>query len=128
MPRDDTRVWQELRALRAAPVGQAAEDEDRRAVFAAALRQSQELADAAAVAGYATKPLALFYCLSQGVRALAAALVDDDGWRIVGHGASVTSAEPLMASRVSPKPTIRCDRRDAFSMLQAVHGLPAITE
>jgi hypothetical protein len=65
--------WQPIRALRAAPTGSAAADHDRRATFVASLRQAEELAEAARVAGYAARPLPLFYCLSQAGRAIAAA-------------------------------------------------------
>jgi hypothetical protein len=58
--------------LRAAPP-LAAQDPEPRAVFSAALQQSEELFAAAEVAGPAAKPLPLFYALSQAGRAIAAA-------------------------------------------------------
>lgn len=84
--------WQPIRALRAAPTGSAAADPDRRATFVASLRQAEELAEAARVAGYAARPLPLFYCLSQAGRAIAAAHLAAP-WQLRGHGLSVTTAQ-----------------------------------
>jgi hypothetical protein len=122
------RIWQELRALRASPVGNAANDRERRAVYAAALRQAQELADAATSAGYATKALLLFYCLGQAARAIAATRIDDDAWRIVGHGASVEPSSPLFETTIRPKPSNRREGRDAFTALHAIENAEPITQ
>jgi hypothetical protein len=70
-----TRAWQSLRVLRAQPPGGVNSDE-RRAVFTAALEQSEQLMRAARDVGYAARPLPLFYSLSQAGRAIAAAV----GW------------------------------------------------
>jgi len=122
-------LWRELRALRAAPVGQAREDDDRREVFAAALRQSQEFADAADEAGYATKPLPLYYAFSQGVRAIAAAGLDDPAWRVRGHGAAVKPAEALLSTAIIPNAVVSADTRDAVTAVQQLdQGLPALVE
>lgn len=67
--------WRVLRGLRVSPPGAAADDRDRSGTFQTALEQSQQLMDAAERAGYATRPLQLFYALSQGGRAVAAASV-----------------------------------------------------
>ena len=48
-------------------------DEARRQVFQSALAQAEELWDAAAVVGAASRPLPLFYCVSQAGRAVCAA-------------------------------------------------------
>lgn len=115
--------WQRLRAMRAAPTGLAAGDPHRRAVHAAALRQAQELADAAVVAGYATKPLMLFYALSQGVRAVAAARIADDAWRVRGHGASVEAATTILSTEVIPAESrVRKATRNGFSALQTAEN------
>ncbi len=76
--------------MRAQPTGKAygAADPDgitRRDVFAAALAQAEELADAAETAGYASRPLPLFYMLSQAGRAIAAAYAEED-WQYRLHG------------------------------------------
>jgi hypothetical protein len=58
-------------------------------VFAAALRQSEELFDAAKAVSAAAKPLPLFYGLSQAGRAITAARDQDAGWKSYGHGLKV---------------------------------------
>src|SRR4051812_39627121 len=83
-------AWRSIRALRAAPP-LLARDGERRAVFSAALQQSEELFAAAAKAGPASKPLPLFYALSQAGRAIAAAHNAAETWRIAGHGLTVTA-------------------------------------
>jgi hypothetical protein len=119
---DRDKTWQEIRALRASPPTRVAQDQDRRAVFGAALRQAQELADASAASGYATRPLPLFYCFSQGLRAVSAVHVDDDAWRIRGHGAKVITKTPLLETSVVPKPSNPSGTRDALSALQLLAG------
>jgi hypothetical protein len=95
-------AWQEIRALRAAPPGLAADDDDRRATFDAALRQAQELAEASAAAGYAAKPVPLFYALSQAGRAIAASRLNGD-WRLRGHGlAAADQTKGVLGSTVKP--------------------------
>lgn len=65
--------WRQVRSKRASPPGFAEADEARREVFQAAVAQSEELWDAAATSGPASRPLPLFYCLSQAGRAVCAA-------------------------------------------------------
>jgi hypothetical protein len=86
-------------------------------VFGAALQQAQELADAAAVTGYATRALPLFYCFSQGIRAASAAMVGDHAWRVRGHGARVATSTPILQSTITPKPSSQGESRDALSTL-----------
>jgi hypothetical protein len=101
-----------------------AAEPDRRAVFAAALQQAEEFFDAACEAGYATKPVALFYALSQAGRALAAAWGREDVWQLAGHGLSVpalpsASEESALAEtpmRISPR------QADSFGVVSAVTG------
>jgi hypothetical protein len=119
---DDRNPWQELRALRAEPPGLAAKDVDRRAVLSASLQQAQELADATAASGYATKALPLFYCFSQGLRAIAAARIDSSAWQIRGHGARVSTASPILDTSVIPRPTARTEAQDALSALHTIVG------
>jgi hypothetical protein len=73
-----------IRASRAEPPG-LAQEEQRRAVYGPALSQFEELMGAADAASAQTRPLALFYALSQGGRAIAAARLQGD-WRLKGHG------------------------------------------
>jgi hypothetical protein len=74
-----------IRATRASPFGLARDDPDRRAVYGAALGQFQELMTAANDSSAASRPLPLFYALSQAGRAIAADRADDP-WRLRGHG------------------------------------------
>jgi hypothetical protein len=102
----NTPEWQSIRALRAVPTGLAAADAHRRRTFAAALRQAQELANAAQVAGYAAKPLPLFYSLSQAGRAIAAAHLPGQ-WVLRGHGLRIRGETPdaLLRTVVEPAGT-----------------------
>ncbi|MFD5482037.1 YaaC family protein [Streptomyces hawaiiensis] len=81
-------VWRELRGLRTGLAGPARATAERRAVFVAALEQAQQFTEAAEAAGPATRPVQIFYALSQFGRAIAAAsgLLGQDGWRLKGHG------------------------------------------
>jgi len=81
----------QIRATRASPPGYASADRQRRQVYSAALAQFDELIEAAAAVGPASRPLPLFYALSQAGRAIAAAHVQEP-WRLRGHG---LSAKPL---------------------------------
>ena len=78
-------AWRGLRGLRADPPG-LAKSGARRNVFGAALEQSEQLFKGASRLGAATRPINLFYGLSQAGRALAAALDDSDRWQFRGHG------------------------------------------
>nr|WP_167546328.1 YaaC family protein [Streptomyces zinciresistens] len=57
-------------------------------MFVAALEQAQQFTEAAESAGPATRPVQIFYALSQFGRAIAAAsgLLGQDKWRLKGHG------------------------------------------
>ncbi|MFD8968171.1 YaaC family protein [Streptomyces sp. NPDC059568] len=80
-------AWEKLRASRADPPGKASSGA-RRKTYAAALEQAEQMFRAAAVVGPATRPLQVFYGLSQAGRAIAAAAADLKGedWRLDGHG------------------------------------------
>jgi hypothetical protein len=73
-----------IRASRARPPGLADEGE-RRAVYGTALTQFEELMAAAEMASAQTRPLSLFYALSQAGRSIAAAHLPEE-WRLKGHG------------------------------------------
>src|SRR5215204_3931755 len=89
-------------ALRAEPTGLAARDADRKKSFRAALRQAEELAQAADVVSYAVKPIQLFYALSQAGRALAAAR-SPHPWVSRSHGLECRSAGMnVLAATVAP--------------------------
>jgi hypothetical protein len=102
--------WRDIRAMRAEPPGLVAGDEGRRLVFSAALQQAEELHQAAAHTGFASRPLPLFYALSQGGRAIAAAR-SQRAWKIKGHGMKCTSGSSvleakLMVTRQGAVPTV----------------------
>jgi hypothetical protein len=102
----------------------AANDAERRAVFGAALQQSEDLFAASAAVGDASKPLPLFYALSQAGRAITAAHNPEAGWRIKGHGLSVRSddADSHLAQTII-RPTPQNDGTDAFgSVAQALRS------
>ena len=91
---DDTKwaghevIWRHLRGLRHNPPGFANAPGARRSVFGAALEQSEQLLTAARSVGFASRPILLFYGLSQAGRAIAAGstLADGSSWQLAGHG------------------------------------------
>jgi hypothetical protein len=87
-------VWRHLRAMRHQPPGFATRGERRR-VFGAALEQAEQLFISAATAGYASRPVALFYGLSQAGRAIAAAstLATGVDWKLKRHGIEVANLD-----------------------------------
>lgn len=93
--------WQMLRALRHDPPHLAQGDAARRLLFSAALEQSEQLFRAAEATETDTRPLLLFYGLSQSGRALRAAADPGTEWdRTKGHGIKVTgeSVDTQLAS------------------------------
>jgi len=82
--------WRTLRRMRSMPPGATGPDDGRRRTFQAALEQAEQFLKAAASVGYDTKPVQVFYGLSQAGRAIAAASerLTDDEWRLTGHGLS----------------------------------------
>lgn len=85
--------WRMLRALRHDPPGLARQDPDRAALFSAALEQSEQLFRAAETTSSDTRPLLLFYGLSQSGRALRAVCDQGDRWaRAGGHGITVVGS------------------------------------
>src|SRR2546427_405952 len=70
MPDD---VWYHLRSSRSQPPGLAGSDDDRRAVYVAAMEQFEELMGASGRVSAATRPLTVFYALAQAGKAIVAA-------------------------------------------------------
>jgi hypothetical protein len=96
----------DLRALRFAPPGFAGRGA-RRQVFQAALDQCEQFLVAAHGAGYATRPVQLFYALSQAGRAIVAASprIGNQSWQVTGHGISAkTSAQTVADVTVTAAP------------------------
>lgn len=69
---DAEQAWERLRASHWSPPGRAAGG-SRQKTYAAALEQSEQTFQAAAAVGTATRPMQVFYGLSQAGRAIAAA-------------------------------------------------------
>ncbi|QPP05251.1 hypothetical protein G4Z16_01330 [Streptomyces bathyalis] len=84
---DADEAWERLRASRWKPPGKAGTGA-RRKTYSAALEQTEQMFRAASVVGPATRPLQVFYGLSQAGRAIAAAAVALKGedWRLITHG------------------------------------------
>ena len=117
-----TESWRSIRSLRAELpahiAGVLASNPARLETFHSALEQSQQQLAAAARIGYESRPLNLFYGLSQAGRAIAAAsarLDESKGhpWRASGHGVKfqVPLVEDLFHSRVM----VASSQRDLFS-------------
>ena len=129
MPRD---AWRPVRALRVAPPGLAGEGHPR-AVFGASLEQAEQFLVAASTVGYATKPVPLFYALSQAGRAIAAASIEDDTWDVTSHGLVVPPEQPLRA-RLDPFAQVPAtllyaqpQERDSFGVLARATGSAVFT-
>jgi hypothetical protein len=104
-------AWRSVRAQRSSPPGLAEVDDEPRAVFQAALAQSEELWDAAATSSAASRPLPLFYCLSQASRAVCAAWTLEAEWRPESHGLRRrVSNDPTPLERVFNYATSLSDR------------------
>ncbi|KQV16010.1 MULTISPECIES: hypothetical protein [unclassified Kitasatospora] len=84
-------IWRELRQMRHRPPGRASSG-DRRATFTSSLEQAEQMFRAAATVGYATRPLLLFYGISQAGRAVAAAAVkaSQNDYALRSHGIATT--------------------------------------
>ncbi|WP_024876840.1 YaaC family protein [Saccharomonospora piscinae] len=84
-------VWEQLRATRWNPPAPAATTDERRATYVFALEQAEQMFRAATTVGPATRPLLVFYGLSQAGRAIMAAassIGSGDAWKLNGHGIS----------------------------------------
>jgi hypothetical protein len=79
-------AWRKIRALRHKPPNHAQEG-DRKLLFSAAVKQSEQLFKFADVADYETTPILLYYGLYQAARAIAASMAEDGlKWELSGHG------------------------------------------
>jgi hypothetical protein len=120
--------WQSIRLLRARPPQRVRGDDERLAVFVAALEQAEQLMRAAEAVGPAARPLPLFYSLSQAGRAIAAARLKDK-WRLAGHGLEAKGDSAQLLRRcVSPKPRNRGDRQDSLSGVALSVGSDLLTK
>lgn len=96
-------AFRELRALRYDPPGYAKEGA-RRTTFQSALEQCEQFLAAASDAGYATRPVQMFYALSQASRAIVAASprIANQAWRVNGHGLTAQTGENVADTTVTP--------------------------
>ncbi|MFI6689185.1 YaaC family protein [Streptomyces sp. NPDC050485] len=116
-------AWEWLRASRSEPPGRA-NSGSRRKTYATALEQAWQMFQAAAAVGPATRPLHVFYGLSQAGRAIAAAAWELKGedWRLDAHGIKTTGFD-----RDFPDIEIRTDRagtQGSFPRLSQLLGSP----
>jgi hypothetical protein len=122
-----------IRALRATPPGRAARSGERRRVFTSALEQFDQLLDAAGAVGPASRPLPLYYAVSQATTAIAAALVQTDRpWRPGSHGLVVGEPDRkwLGQTQVRTQPATGKKKPcpdDSFSILCDVLRRPTFT-
>ncbi|MEV6488326.1 hypothetical protein AB0M20_06790 [Actinoplanes sp. NPDC051633] len=118
-------AWRTIGTLRSAPPGLAREGL-RRQIFGAALQQAEELARAAEAVGYASKPLPLFYMLSQAGRAIVAAHHPNKA-EIRGHGLSfhLDQEEKILTGGLkTPKPPAE----GAFQDVACATGSPGLSK
>ncbi|NUK09406.1 hypothetical protein HRW18_15615 [Streptomyces lunaelactis] len=115
----DGGVWGWLRRTRSAPPSAAAADPGRRKVYTSALEQAEQLFRAASTVGPATRPLLIFYGLSQAGRAIAAAssTAKGDDWKLAGHGISQKKESLLNALPEVAVITEKPGRRSSFVRL-----------
>ena len=100
-------AWRHLRGLRARPPGAAATNPERRDTVTTSLEQAEQLFSAAESAGVMTKPLQLYYGLSQAGRAIAsvAPMLPDrqqgkpaEPWKLSGHGIAIPGMEQALVT------------------------------
>ena len=83
---------------------------------------------AAATSGHASRPLPLFYALSQAGRAIAAAWTDDPWVPTGGHGLKHKLGESALRAIVWANPTTKPGKIDTFSCVAAAAGHGRLTE
>ncbi len=116
--------WRYLRSTRVSPPEPATRSEDRRRTYVSALEQAEQLFTAAEGVGPASRPLLLFYGLSQAGRALAAAgRARGVGWHLRSHGLSA----PDLTRPLVDLPILQTGLPDgSFVALSRILGSPSI--
>lgn len=124
VPENDIRL--QLRLARFEPVLGAPSDTARRRTFGAAMQQFEDLLQSASGLSYLSRPLPLFYALSQAGRAITAAR-SLPPYELQAHGLSFHQVNPPadLADRVI-RVTPRRDWSDSFSMVARTLGVRAI--
>ncbi|MFF2954095.1 YaaC family protein [Kitasatospora sp. NPDC057965] len=118
-------IWRELRQMRHRPPGRASSG-DRRATFTSSLEQAEQMFRAAATVGYATRPLLLFYGISQAGRAVAAAAVKagPNDYMLGTHGIATTDMTAANLTQVIE----RAKGSGAFGQVAEILGSPSLPE
>ncbi|WP_442778589.1 YaaC family protein [Arthrobacter sp. BL-252-APC-1A] len=99
----------------------------RKTVFGAALHQAEDLFRSSEGLGPASRPINIFYGLSQATRALAAAGVPDKtAWQLRGHG--ITHHKGLDRALSSIRFMQTLDARGAYTTLAGLLGSPTPEE
>jgi hypothetical protein len=99
----------------------ASEDPARRLLYGAALQQFDELLTAAETTGYASRPLPLFYALSQAGRAIAAAFAETSSIGAHGMSEDRSSGQELLLHRRFRR---RATANDALSVICRALEIP----
>jgi hypothetical protein len=116
-------IWSLIRETRARRPGKAADHPKRAEVYGAALQQFEELMRAARSVGYASRPLPLFYAISQAGRAITAAWADQP-WELHGHGLKFEKGPTAFRSIVKPEPKATSSFQSVATVVhQGVVGL-----
>lgn len=116
--------WRVIRSFRAAPPTEVAavlQTDNRSDVFHMALEQSEQLFRAAAEVERESRPLLLFYGLSQAGRALAAASAHLawDQWEASGHGLRARVSKVTPAAIWDLETSVQPAKADLFSRSSA---------
>lgn len=92
-------------------------------MFQASLEQCEQFLAAAGDTGYATRPVQLFYALSQAGRAIVAASprVSNHEWRVSGHGLTAGTSANAAADV-----TVKAARTGLFSAVAMAMGAEAL--
>lgn len=114
-------VRYQIRSSRARPPGLAAGDPLRRDAYNAALQQFEELLDSAENVSAASKPLLLYYAVTQAGRAIAAAH-DSEYPKKGGHGLKAPFVSDADITQTTLSPT---DDRE-FQYVSALIGSPSL--
>jgi hypothetical protein len=116
-PRRD-ELWRHIRGLRHGPPGLAGAAADRHEVFGAALEQAEELFDAAASVAAPSRPILLFYGLSQAGRAVAAAsTAAPANWELQAHGITTGNRTVPSLSQLVIRDSVMGNRVGSFTRL-----------
>jgi hypothetical protein len=125
MMRDDATIRYRLRLARTSVQVRTPGKEARKRIFSAALQQFEELITAADAVGPASRPLPLFYALSQAGRAITAAH-GSAPWELRGHGLEMpgpSAPTSLLERTVEPRPA----KADSFHRVADTIGSAQLT-